>query len=181
MTSGWGYAPVARAEAIGAGEVGADVFELGDYLDQVDRRYTAFDVWVRSVTLPGATPDHLSQGFFGEWALLLSSSPWYRREDNGRPYGWRAFYAEHRAFLSLLFSDAPVWALTEAFDEQLVRMTAMAKREDAPPGIPPPSRGYQPPPPEDRPLAKVETALTWAAVIAGLAAAGYVLRGLPLR
>ncbi|MEQ9323034.1 MAG: hypothetical protein RIF41_27960 [Polyangiaceae bacterium] len=158
---------------------GGTVWSLGDYMDEVDRQFTAFDAWVRALEQdPGPATDHLSQGFFLRWHLLMDASPWLLEPTSHRPSGWRAFYAEHRGFLIRVWSDEPLWALTERFEDELVRQWDWAIECGATPPIARPLWGHQPPPPEKTAAGKAEKVLGWVAVIAAIAAAGYALRGL---
>ncbi len=162
-----------------------NMFDLANYMDQVDRQMRAFDGYVRQREKDKSPADFLEQGFFGQWATLFDAPDWGLNTTTGRPFGWRDFYAEHRGFLSRLLTDVSLWTVTERFEQELRRLHDYATNPgrnapDLP--IPPPTPGYQPPPPEQQPWEQVKEAAERVAkavaVLGGIVAVGYVLHGL---
>lgn len=154
------------------------MWDLGDYLDEVDAQANAFDVWVRYLEdHPGQ--DQCSQGFFGGWQTYINA-PEPGHYDTGQPYGWRAFYAAHRGILDRLFgSDEPVWIQTELYEDELIRWYDAAIACGASPPMARPTPAHQPPPPDETTQGQIATGLKWAAAIGLIAAVGYALRGIP--
>jgi hypothetical protein len=160
--------------AVGAGTV----TELGRYFDEIDDQITTMDGWVRGMEQDGEGGEQLGQGFFGTWATFMEADPWYLNPTNNRPSGWRAFLRDYESLLTKLTTDDPVWAMLEAFEDELVRLWDWANGAGSKPPIPRPKRGFQPPPPSDTWEGKLEGAIQVAAGIGLLFGVGYVIRGI---
>lgn len=162
-----------------------NVFNLGDFLDEVDKEAMALHADAKRWLQQGGGHDWLPHGFFAEWHRFMDASPYGFDETTGRPYGWRDYYAKHRSLVDRMSDNlALVWAETEAFEDEVADFHRRARDKSAEPSAPPPEPGHQPPPPlweqpEAAPVFdKVESALEWLAIIGTLVGAGYVLHGL---
>lgn len=161
------------------------MFELGDFMDEVDKEAMALHADIKTWLRQGGGQDWLPHSFFAEWHRFMEAAPYGVDDTTVRPYGWRDFYARHRGLLERLTKNHHViWAETEAFEDELADFYARAEQAKASPTQPPPQPGFQPPPPawerpESAPVFEtVGSALEWVAIIGTLLGAGYVLHGL---
>ncbi len=174
-----------RRTRYSVGFASRNVFNLGSYMDEVDKEVMALNADVKRWSRSAGGHDWLPQAFFAEWHRFVDASPHGVDDTTVRPYGWRDYYGKHRGLIDRMTGNVDlVWAEVEAFEDELTDFHARAREKKATPTEPVPEPGYQPPPPlweqpETAPIFEgARTALEWVAIIGVLAGAGYLLHGL---
>ncbi len=153
-------------------------YMLGQYMDEVDQQVIALDAHMRNLEHNPSPTDRCSQGLFGAWNQFVNA-PEASRTDTGQPYGWRAYYADNRGLLTLIFTDDPLWADTEAFEDELIRFWDWAAECGGPPPVDRPERKHQPPPPSETPEGQIKSAVKAVIVVAAIWGVAQVLQALP--
>lgn len=155
------------------------MWDLGDYLDEIDAEVNAFDVFVRQLEAAPSGADSCSHGLFIGWNQYVNA-PEAGTYDTGEVYGWRAFYVANRGVLDrILHWDDPTWVRAELYEEELIRFWDLFSACGATPSTPRPEPAHQPPPPDETTSGQIATGLKWAGAIGLIAAIGYAMRGIP--
>ncbi len=153
-------------------------YQLANYMDEVDKEVGEFDVFMRDLEHNPKPKDTCSHGFFGAWNQFINAQE-AGVGSTGKPDGWRAFYRDNRGLFDRWLSDDPLWAMTESYEDELIRFYDWAVSCGAKPPTKRPERAHQKPPPSETPEGQIASAVKWAVIIGGVVAAGYLLRSVP--